>query len=145
VSFSVGIILVPGDAALLAEAVRRWPGARGRLNCELFGGIAICSDDVTNGSYEEMERKHTLMFEMRDGLPEFSLAHASVPFVFLEADCFAGRCRYEGYLCRDGEILRQESAEYDEDPTAFFNALLSGLGASVATAHFEPLTRDYFD
>jgi hypothetical protein len=68
----------------------------------------------------------------------------AVTFVYIEVECFGGRCDYHGFVCRNGDnIFENTRPETLEESNTNLLALLAYLG--VQTTYFEPLTRGYFD
>lgn len=73
------------------------------------------------------------------------VSERETPFVFIRADCFGGRCLYEGYVCENGAILHQAQDLRGCEGGAL-PRLVQALGVELATPPFvEPLTRGFFD
>lgn len=137
------------DAPILEAALRRWPGCRGRLITEPFPGIGVAVNDhvLTYGgsTEEEYEQAQELAWAIEEELVEWSRQYPATRFVFLRANCFGGKCVYEGYVCQDGLIRERAKDDKPGDGDAL-PQLVRALGIELGVPpYFEPFTRHFFD
>jgi hypothetical protein len=138
---------VQAERPLLDAALRTWPGCRGRLISDPFHGIGVAVPEhaLTYGDTEEdQEQAQELTWALEQELVAWSHHYPTMRFVFIRADCFAGVCDYEGYMCQDGVIL--ERAKDGERSGAALSQLARALGVELDDSlHFAPFTRRFFD
>lgn len=137
-----------GERALLNAALARWTGCRGRLISEPFlgFGIAVPSRALTYGDTdEEQEQARELAYALEDELVIWSQRYPDVQFVFINADCFGGKCSYSGFTCQSGVILdRVKNASMSDGDG--LPQLVRALGVELDDSrYFAPLTRGFFD
>ncbi len=137
------------DAAVLEAALPRWPGCRGRLISQPFTGIGVeVPDEILTyggGSDEEDEQAQELAWAIEDDLVEWSRHYPATRFVFFRANCFGGKCMYEGYVCQDGVIRERANDDKPGDGDAL-PRLVRALGVDLGTPpHYEPFTRGFFE
>ena len=146
--FQFAGVFAQAQPEILAAALRTWPGCHGRLITEPFHGlgIAVPSYALTySDSVEEQEQARGLAYELEDGLVGWSQQYPETVFVFLNADCFGGKCLYAGYVCQNGMVLERVQ-DMDERDGIALPRLVRALGVELDdSGHFVPLTRDFFD
>ncbi len=137
-----------GERTLLDDALNRWPSCDGRRITEPFQGfgIAVPSYALTYGDTdEEEEQARELAYALEAELVDWSQRYPDVRFVFINADCFGGKCFYSGYICQSGVILdRVKNAPMSDGDG--LPRLVRALGVELDTSgYFAPLTRGFFD
>lgn len=135
------------QSEVLADALQRWPGCRGRLITGPFHGfgIAVPSRALTYGDTdEEQEQAQALAYALEDELVGWSRKYPEAVFVFISADCFGGECLYAGYICQNGAVLERVQ-DIDERDGIALPQLVRALGVELDdSGYFAPLTRDFF-
>jgi hypothetical protein len=126
--------------ALIDDALARWPLARGKSISAPFTGIGLSFPDYERGATdEEVERLEAPLNTIEEDLAEFSRRWPGLTFVWMQADCSGGTCFYEGFTCRDGEVLSRHPYGRTLSP------LLAALGVQTGPDEiFEPFARGYF-
>ncbi len=135
------------DGSVLEDALRTWPGCHGRLIADPFPGlgVAVSAHALTYGdSEQEQEQAQQVAWALERGLAPWSHHYPLILFVFIRADCFAGDCVYEGYVCQDGAV-HERAADGDRGGAAL-RQLVRALGVELGDPpHFAPFTREFFD
>ncbi len=139
-------ILLNGDDALAEEIRAAWPEARSKRVKVPFDGwmIALPTSLRDKISDKEPLADDGPAEDLRLRVMRWSRRMPSHPMIFIDTDCFGGTCLYTGYVCRDGELLREEPMTSRR--TGALRRLVAALGVDLSTdEYFAPLTRGYFD
>ncbi len=133
----------PADADFLAEILEEWPRCRGRLIETPFAGFGVSCPTQASTAEEDLANK-ALAKKMKRVLRKWSIRYPTVNFVWFDVECVAGKCLYWGFVCRDGDTIAVETNEDEHESDQALLRLLSYLGVSQQTKHFEPFARGFF-
>ncbi len=137
-----GFFLRVSDAILPLQVIdaaqRHWCNIRIRPVGQPFPGIAVQLadrvEDVFDADAEELE----------DDISQWSKRFPQAQLVFIDVQCFGGKCMYQGYICSNGHILMREDTE--EEGSGPLRRLLRYIGVELnERAYFAPFERSFFD
>jgi len=115
----------------------RWPREHVREFSEPFHGIGLKERSRADVEFCDSDYEQIPITE--DELPSFSKQFPESTFVYIDARCHGGICFYDGFACKNGEIVQQCSdsedslgtllAHFDirEGPRPFFQPFQSGF------------------
>jgi hypothetical protein len=123
---------------VIEAAQRHWFNIRIRPVGQPFPGIAVqLADrppDVFDADAEELEAD----------ISHWSKLFPKAQLVFIDVECFGGKCLYQGYICSDGRILMREDTE-EEGPEPL-RRLLRYIGVELdERGYFAPFERSFFE
>lgn len=132
--------LPPWNQSLMNTVLKRWPECRVKGIYSPFASIGVSFPDHQKcRSDEDAEHLLQVIDRAKSDLTQLSHEHPQATFVWIDADCFGGNCCYEGFACRDGEILLQEEGE------GALRRLMATLGLKLGpNEYFEPFRRGFF-
>lgn len=132
------------DAARL-----RWPFCTVSRVDSPFDGIAIYREEEKYPALFEQEFKDHR--RLQDELVEFSIAFPEIMFIHLWTDCHGGDCYYDGFVCRNNNILLDNRGKGPKSFSRRFEqeklrALLKHFDVSLSgMAYFQPFERGYLE
>ena len=123
---------------VIEAAQRHWCDVRIRPVGQPFPGIAVqLADrlpDVFDADAEELEAD----------IAQWSKLFPQAQLVFIDVECFHGRCIYQGYICCNGRILVREDSE-EEGPEPL-RRLMRYTGVELdERGYFAPFERSFFE
>jgi hypothetical protein len=126
---------------IVAYALARWPGCQAKQIHQPFRGIGVSVPDYNEApTAEEAERWWNLLDQVGEEVRWLSQNYPHLAFVWIHAECFGGRCVYDGEVYRDGQILTEEKGE------GALSRLVAYLGVSLPlNEFFAPFVRGFFD
>lgn len=143
-SYECCAIFAKTDTDLLAEAQERWSRCLVRKVEQPFVGIAVAtptSDQCRPYKCSPEEEAHSarIVESLETDVLAWSREHPTITFVVLTAKCFGGSCDYEGYACKDGEVILR-----DERGSGLAK-LVKYLGTELdRKGRFAPFERGFF-
>lgn len=130
------------DEAVIEAARERWTECEGRVITVPFQGIGVTSPKLDYWKYAflgDQEAEARGLNPVQTDLCEFSRTCPGTVFVFVCAECWGGDCQYEGFVCKDGRVTRQEKGR------GALRRLIACLDVRLDDREdFEPFERGYF-
>lgn len=117
-------------AEVTAAALDAWPFLRPIASRLALANVLLVPPETggARGDAIALERAFTQNEAVYDALPAWSTAHPDAAFALVEVESLAGRCRYGGYVCREGVIITFVLAAPDAD-----RGLLAAVGLDLGT------------
>ncbi len=144
-----GIFTNTSDIAVIEAVKQRWPFCTIYRIETPFQGISIFRDwEMISGTFEQSFNERS---KLENELPEFSSQFPNITFIHLRTDCHGGDCTYDGFACREGNILIDNRGVGPDkiihhieiqklrEVAEALDIYIGGLGT------FEPFERGFFD
>jgi len=118
-------------AEVTAAALDAWPFLRPIAAHPPLANVLLVPPETAGTGLDgiALERAFTQNEAVYDALPAWSAAHPDAAFALVEVESLGGRCRYGGYVCRDGAIHAFVLAAPDAD-----RGLLAAVGLDLGTS-----------
>lgn len=142
-----GIFTNTKNEAVIAAVIQRWPFCFIKNVEDPFNGIMVSRKSETDPKLYIREFDEKQRFETE--LPEFSTQFPGITFIYLWSDGHGGDCYYDGYACRNGQILIDNRGEGPDKFSRHFEteklrAVVEALDVSIA-GYFAPFEREFLE